>query len=375
MTLRAFGLLLVGVGLGVIGWSAGWPELTALGAAAASLVLVALILAGRAPRATLRLQASVVHAIREQPLDVRLSVSTSRRGRGLRVVEGHAKHPLRTVAVPAIRAGEPVDLTVPADTSRRGEHLLGPFTVLRGDPWSIVRRVCGPEVSGTLLVRPRVLPVGRGVGAARRIGDAEALSRQRGDDHFFALRDYVLGDEPRNVHWRSSARSGRLVVKQKVAAASDGVLFVLDCDATSFGSSEAFSGAFVEERFEAAVEVIASLCVARCGGVERVHLAPTARRAGLVGISPSGSWQPLVDVLAVVTAVPPVDAVPEEIGVLVRRTRCSEVVIVTGTPGPALVAAARRSGAATTVVRVADPVRQTLTGLRVVDVEDARSLA
>ena len=43
----------------------------------------------------------------------------------------------------------------------------------------------------------------------------------------FVLRDYRTGDALRQVHWKSSARRARLVVKQTEEEASDGDLFVL----------------------------------------------------------------------------------------------------------------------------------------------------
>ena len=50
MTLRAAGLLVGGAGLAVWGWFTGWPELTALGAAAVTLVVLVLAVAGPTPR-------------------------------------------------------------------------------------------------------------------------------------------------------------------------------------------------------------------------------------------------------------------------------------------------------------------------------------
>ena len=46
VTLRAAGLLVGGAGLAVCGWFTGWPELTALGAAAVALVVLVLLVAG-----------------------------------------------------------------------------------------------------------------------------------------------------------------------------------------------------------------------------------------------------------------------------------------------------------------------------------------
>jgi hypothetical protein len=50
VTLRAAGVLVRGTGLALWGWFIGWPELTALGAAAITLVVLVLLVAGPAPR-------------------------------------------------------------------------------------------------------------------------------------------------------------------------------------------------------------------------------------------------------------------------------------------------------------------------------------
>ena len=41
-----------------------------------------------------------------------------------------------------------------------------------------------------------------------------ALAQRLGPGDFHSLRDYVDGDEPRTIHWRASARSENLKVRQ-----------------------------------------------------------------------------------------------------------------------------------------------------------------
>ena len=110
-----------------------------------------------------------------------------------------------------------------------------------------------------MTVLPRTVQVRRSALPALQQADSEFASRRRGDEHFFALRDYVLGDEPRTVHWRSSAKAGKLVVKQQVSGAPNHTVIVLDTDASAYSSDDKFGSSWVAERFEAAVEVAASL--------------------------------------------------------------------------------------------------------------------
>jgi hypothetical protein len=85
-----------------------------------------------------------------------------------------------------------------------------------------------------------------------------------------------------------------------------------------------------------------------------------------------------LDVLAAVEPVPPVDTDIAGLPALVRRTRCSRVIVVTGTPHLALVDAVRRirrSGVAVTLLRVGATGTVRLDGIDVIDVADAADLA
>ena len=367
MTLRALGVFAGGAGLIPVGFALGWPELSGLGACAVVLVVLAVLGWGSRPRVQVTVDGRALRVVRGESATIRVEVTSTRRRPRLRLVEGPPELPRRSLP---IKAGITDDaVPVPVDTSRRGEWPVGPFSAVRSDPWSFVRRVAGQSGQTTILVRPKVHPVRKGFVATAREGSTESASRQRGEDHFFALREYVLGDEPRMVHWRSSARTGKLVVKQFVASAAEGTLIVLDTDASAYGSGETFGAGFVEDRFERAVEVTASLCAARSDGVARVQLATTTRGAPLQTAGASGTPQSLIDALAVVQAVPRVDTAPEELIGLIRRTRCSTVVVITGAPSPALMAGA----ASAVIVRVGDAVA--IGRGRIVDVCSALDLA
>lgn len=378
MTLRAAGLVIGGAGLLALGWGAGWPELTALGAAAIALVVLVLVLAGRAPRLELLVDRGAIRVVRGEPATARMSLRVPRRWRWLRVVEGRPSTPIATSPLRSPAGRREITLSLPIDTSTRGERPLGPYSVVHGDPWSIVRRVAARSEGGTLTVLPRTVQVRRSALPALQQGDSEVSSRRSGDQHFYALRDYVLGDEPRTVHWRSSARAGKLVVKQQVAPAPNNTMIVLDTDASAYGSDDQFGGGWIEERFETAVEVAASLAVAQADRVEQLHVVTTTRGTAMTSAT-AGARDAFLDALAAANAVPPVDTAPEEIVPLVRRTHCRLVMLVSGTPGFHVLAAMRAvapaAGSSLTVVRVGSRRRETLPGLRVLDVDRAEDLA
>jgi uncharacterized protein (DUF58 family) len=378
VTVRGLGLVLGGIGLVALGWDAGWPEMTAMGAAAIALVVLVLLVAGRSPRVELELEQAAMRVVRGQPATTRVTLHLPRRWRWrwLRVVEGSASAPVATSPLGKPDGEGEIRLKLPVDTSRRGERPVGPYAVVHGDPWSIVRRVAVRAEGGVLTVHPRTVSVRRSALPALLQGDSEAASRRSGDEHFHALRDYVLGDEPRTVHWRSSARAGKLVVKQQVSPAPNNTMVVLDADASAYGSDDKFAGGWIEERFETAVEVAASLALAQADRVEQVHVVTTNKGAGLTSAA-AGAADAFLDAFAAATAVPPVETAPEEIVPLVRRTHCRLVMLVTGTPGFHVVSAMRAVAPSTsslTVIRVGSSRREPLAGIRVLDVDRAEDL-
>jgi uncharacterized protein (DUF58 family) len=375
VTLRAAGLLVGGAGLAVCGWFTGWPELTALGAAAVALVVLVLLVAGPAPRVQVALDQAAMRVVRGQEATVRMKLHVPRRRGWLRIVEGSPSEPVATSPL----TGPPGDLTLrlPIDTSARGERPIGPYVVVHGDPWSIVRRVAARSEGGVLTVHPRTVQVRRSALPALQQEESEFASRRSGDQHFFALRDYVLGDEPRTVHWRSSAKAGKLVVKQQVSGAPNHTVIVLDTDASAYSSDDQFGSSWIAERFETAVEVAASFADAHADRAARLYVVTTSRGAA-VTTAAAGATDAFLDAFAAASAVPPVDTAPEEIAPLVRRTHCRLLMLITGTPGPRVVGAMRTVAPITsslTVVRVASGRREPLQGLRVLDIDGAEDLA
>jgi uncharacterized protein (DUF58 family) len=83
-----------------------------------------------------------------------------------------------------------------------------------------------------VVVRPQLVELdglfseaGRPGGDGRRL----LLRRSAGFD-FHSVREYEQGESLRRVHWPTSARRGRLMVKELEDRAHDGVVVILDCD-------------------------------------------------------------------------------------------------------------------------------------------------
>jgi uncharacterized protein (DUF58 family) len=371
MTRRGGALLLAAAGLAGWGWRAHWPELWGLAAGGLVLVLLVVLLTARGPHGTVAVDQSSVRVVRGQPAAVTLSVDVRGPRHWSRVVEGAPARPLRSSRLPRGKAS----IRMPVDTSHRGQRPVGPYAVVHGDPWGLVRRVVASAEGGTLTVQPRTFPVRRSVTAAFEAGESDSASRRSGDQHFHALRDYVLGDEPRSVHWRSSARAGKLVVRQQVSAAATGTTVVLDVDGSAYGSGSKFGAGWDDELFESAVEVAASLVASQLGRTEQVHLVTTGRGASVTTAS-VGAANSLLDVLAVVEAVPPADTRPDELPSVVRRTRAAHTIVVTSRPGHRTLPALRRlvQAGRTTVVSVGTAGPAEVPGARLVSVSRPEEL-
>lgn len=136
-------------------------------------------------------------------------------------------------------------------TSGRGTITLGPLVAELRDPLGLLSRTRTVAGIDTVVVAPRAHlvdmpelgngPLGRHLLAqARRLGPGE----------FHSLREYADGDEPRTIHWRASARSDKLLVKQHSVEGLRRMLVLLDTDRSSFADAASF---------ERAVTVAASL--------------------------------------------------------------------------------------------------------------------
>jgi uncharacterized protein (DUF58 family) len=90
-------------------------------------------------------------------------------------------------------------------------------------------------------------------------GALESVTKGRGQD-LYALRDYLPTDSARHVHWKASARSGSLMVREFTREDDCRILLVLDPHLSEKEFSLMKPGATAtSERFERTVTICASL--------------------------------------------------------------------------------------------------------------------
>ncbi len=98
----------------------------------------------------------------------------------------------------------------------RGEFQLGPMTVVSGDPFGLFHSPRRVGATDRLIVYPMtvelnrvILPVGFLSG-----GDAQRQLTHQITTNASSIRDYVSGDSMNRIHWRSTARTGNIMVKE-----------------------------------------------------------------------------------------------------------------------------------------------------------------
>jgi len=197
----------------------------------------------------------------------------------------------------------------------RGRRIWGRAAALVRSPLGLLRRSVESSVESVMLVQPETARYLR----AEALDPKRVLatlgvrpSRKRGDGlEFDSLRDYVIGDEPRRIDWRATARRGRPIVRTHRHEESRTILIVVD-RSRLMGTRAPHPGervvqeGFSSTKLDHAIDAALALAFASLAAGDRVGLvlfdrtvvgriAPVAHRASL-GL--------FVDALSVVQSSP-----------------------------------------------------------------------
>ncbi|MFY1594878.1 DUF58 domain-containing protein [Micromonospora sp. WMMD737] len=259
LTARCVGLLVAAVVLLGVGFRFAYPELTLLGAAAGIAVGYAVLSAAWRPRLEVTRSADPDRVARGEPAAMTLTVRNAGRLRAASLV-AEDRCGDRSVPVPLLRLRPGRDTTVRYEvpTARRGVVPVGPLRVTRRDPLGLVALARPYGGTVPVWVHPRVHPLNAVPTGAGRSLDGRVDKVPHGSITFDSLREYVVGDELRRVHWRTSARVGELMVRENVDTSLPRIVVLLDNRAAAH--PERLDG--VAESFESACEAAASVLVA-----------------------------------------------------------------------------------------------------------------
>jgi uncharacterized protein (DUF58 family) len=192
------------------------------------------------------------------------------------------------VDVPRLTPGAVTRTTYRLPTGRRAVLDIGPLTVARQDPFGCWRTTQRLGTTERLWVHPVVHPLmAIPTGRTRSLDGPDRDGLPHGSITFHAIREYVPGDDLRHVHWRTSARTGTLMVREHVDTSLPQVTLVFDTSAANH----------TDDGFEQAVEVTASLVVAVTAAQLPLRLATTAGES-VQGRGVGADAQAMLDLLA-----------------------------------------------------------------------------
>lgn len=178
--------------------------------------------------------------------------------------------------LPVLKPGQEALVTFEEQFSRRGRQRLPGVRIMTRFPFGLFLKASWPLASQEVLVYPEVRPLrpedlfglgGGGNEPERQIGHGAELHN---------LREYHWGDDPRLIHWRSSAKAGALMIRELEAEIALSVRLLL----------ERTQGPIEPEGLEVALSRAASLAAHLIGEGARVELAGPGPHVPL-GVGPA----------------------------------------------------------------------------------------
>jgi uncharacterized protein (DUF58 family) len=254
LTKSGLGALVTAVALAITGWWWSYEEVVVAAIAIGAALLMGVWVSQRPLRATVTRRLQAVRVPRGDPVVVHFRLRNSTRFRSGRatIIDRCDGSEVRVETAPVASNAE---LTVSGQipTRRRGVFDVGPFEIERVDPfWLTVGRRRQPEVT-SVIVHPKVYDLVGPHGAVRVVENESVLRRATADpmSGFVSMREYVAGDDPRMIHWPTTARIGTLMVREHVEVRRPEFTVVLDTA----------PWAATPDDFEEAVDVAATLAV------------------------------------------------------------------------------------------------------------------
>lgn len=273
LTPRGRIVIVVGLVLAVAGAFFAYRDLFWLGAFACLVTLGALTLVGwpiRGLRHERQVPAASVPVGTEFQVNLRLLSSGSGAPRLLHfedvVPQAMGQRPRFSLSGGVSAVGEEIGYRLAG--SERGRFRIGPLLVRSVDPFGLARNDMAFASTTEIAVTPRVHELGR-LRAGAAGASAESRSSRAGlvgqDD--VLVREYRRGDDVRRVHWRSTARTGELMVRREEQSWQPTTQLLLD------NRRSAHAGQGAKGSFEWAVSAAASAGMALLASGSTLEMA------------------------------------------------------------------------------------------------------
>lgn len=156
--------------------------------------------------------------------------------------------------IPPLAPGQQYDDDVEFTAMARAMLTIGPPSIRKGDPFGLICREKRLDEQIRIFVHPPIVPVTLADVGVQRDLDGHASRGIVDDDlDFHGLREYGPGDDLRNVHWLSCAKTGTLMIRQYEATRRTDTVLALSVNPYDYADAR---------EFELAVSVHASIGVA-----------------------------------------------------------------------------------------------------------------
>jgi len=131
--------------------------------------------------------------------------------------------------LPALRRKERRQVILRLAAPRRGVHAMTTLRVTSAGSVGLFRMVRQVAAVAEIIVRPRFRGMAEPLVGTASAGGVARPGRRRGGE-LFGIREYLPGDAARHIHWRSSARHRRLMVKEFEEPGAPVLALVADVD-------------------------------------------------------------------------------------------------------------------------------------------------
>ncbi len=254
LTRSGLGAVLTALVLAGSGWWWGYEELVIVAVVIGAVMLIAVWVSQRPLRATVTRRVVAARVSRGDPIRLvyRLHNPTRFRSGRATIIDRCDGEETRVV-VDSVLAHSATALDGAIPTKRRGVFDVGPLDVERIDPFWLTIGTRRTDQTASVSVHPKVYDLVGPQGAVRTVESESILRRATADpmSGFVSMREYVPGDDPRMIHWPTSARTGTLMVREHVEVRRPEFTVVLDTSAK----------VATAEDFEELVDVAASLAI------------------------------------------------------------------------------------------------------------------
>ncbi len=235
-----------------LGFVLGWIEFVVAGLIALVILLIAIpFLAGSlAYRVDFELPVDRVVAGSEV-IGTLTMTNTSRRIELPSRVDVPVGTGLTDVWVPLLRPGHTHGERLIVPAYRRGIIDVGPVTTVRTDPLNTLKREASWAEVRRLFVHPKTVSVpSTSSGFVRDLEGTPSRDVVNEDISFHQIREYQPGDGRRNVHWKSTAKTGTLMVRQFEETRRARLAIILGMMDSEFAT---------DDEYELAVSMVGSL--------------------------------------------------------------------------------------------------------------------